>query len=126
VAQVLVLDDDPAIARYAAMALTLDGHRVRAELSVPAATAALAISIPEVLVLDVRVGPHDGLEFLASLRRWVPSSMQVILHTSECWDRVGARAMLLGVRDVVAKPSDPDVLARAVERAADRALHLAA
>jgi DNA-binding NarL/FixJ family response regulator len=34
--------------------------------------------------------------------------------------------MLLGVRDVVAKPSDPDVLARAVERAADRALHLAA
>jgi DNA-binding NtrC family response regulator len=128
VADVLVLDDDAAIARYTSMALALEGHRVRTELNVAAAANALRGARADVLVLDVRVGIADGLEWLGALRAQgrAAGTMQVVLHTSEPWERIGHRASVLGVFEVVAKPSDPDELARAVARAAAVAELLAA
>ena len=68
-AQVLVIDDDPRVLRYAALLLRFEGHRVRTESTYADGLAAMAEAGVDVVVVDVRLGATSGLELLAAARR---------------------------------------------------------
>jgi DNA-binding response OmpR family regulator len=66
---VLVVDDDPSIRLLCRLNLELDGWDVREAAGLGQAREQLADGAVEVVVLDVHVGPGNGLEFLRELRR---------------------------------------------------------
>jgi NtrC-family two-component system response regulator AlgB len=117
-ADVLVVDDDVTLARYASMVLRLEGHTVRVVHDVDEFRAAVGARVPDVTVLDVRLGADDGLDSLADLRRTTAgAAFSVVLHTAESWDVLAPRLTGLGIRAVVPKPSHPDRLRDAVAAA---------
>src|SRR5688500_9988292 len=80
---VLVVDDADdsreAVARY----LTKAGYGVRSARSGREALIAVATTVPDVIILDVRMPEMDGIEFLQVIRsylRW--STVPVILLTA--------------------------------------------
>ena len=116
-AQVLVIDDDPRVLRYAALLLQFEGHRVRTESTYADGLAAMAEAGVDVVVVDVRLGATSGLELLAAARRaGLLRGVRVVLHTSEPWDEICADADRLGLAAFVPKPAEPRSLVRAVTR----------
>ena len=102
---VLVVDDDSdsreAVSRY----LTKAGYGVRSARSGREALIAIATTVPDVIILDVRMPEMDGIEFLQVIRsylRW--STVPVILLTAyNHSDDVLARAHELGVKMIYLK-----------------------
>lgn len=66
---VLIVDDDPSLRLLCRVNLELDGYRVAEAPSVAAAEEALAEGDVELVLLDVHVGPDDGVELMRSLRK---------------------------------------------------------
>jgi two-component system response regulator MprA len=68
VAELLIVDDDPAIRRMLERTLAAEGYRVRAVADGGAALAAVERSLPVLLVLDVAMPGLDGLVVAQRLR----------------------------------------------------------
>ena len=114
-AQILVIDDDPRVLRYASLLLQFEGHRVRTESTYADGLAAITETGFDVVLVDVRLGATSGLDLLAAARRsGLLRGVRVVLHTSEPWDEICADADRLGLADFVAKPAEPRSLLRAV------------
>jgi CheY-like chemotaxis protein len=101
---VLVVDDDAdsrdAVSRY----LMKAGHGVRTARSGREALIAVATTVPDVIVLDVRMPEMDGMEFLQVIRsylRW--STVPVILLTAYPDALSLERAHDLGVKMIYLK-----------------------
>jgi two-component system response regulator PilR (NtrC family) len=114
-AQILVIDDDPRVLRYASLLLQFEGHGVRTESTYAGGLAAITETGFDVVLVDVRLGATSGLDLLAAARRSGKlRGVRVVLHTSEPWDEICADADRLGLADFVAKPAEPRSLLRAV------------
>jgi DNA-binding NtrC family response regulator len=108
---VLVVDDAAAIRLLCRVNLELDGHRVLEAATLGAAREALAGGDVALVLLDVHVGPEDGLLFLDELRRDHPGVRVAMLTGS---------AELDGVRDhhpdaMLSKPFELDQLRDVVD-----------
>jgi two-component system, OmpR family, response regulator len=66
---VLIVDDDDSLRLLCRVNLELDGYRVEEAPSVAAAEDALAREPVDLILLDVHVGPDDGLALMRSLRQ---------------------------------------------------------
>lgn len=66
---VLIVDDDQSLRLLCRVNLELDGYRVEEAPSVAAAEEALAHELVDLILLDVHVGPDDGLALMRSLRQ---------------------------------------------------------
>lgn len=100
--KVLVVDDEPAIHRFLAPVLDVEGYDVlRADAGHPALELAAAAR-PDVVVLDLGLPDIDGKDVLVELRRW--SSVPVVVLSAR--DREGEKieALDLGADDFVNKP----------------------
>ncbi|HUP75472.1 MAG TPA: response regulator [Acidimicrobiales bacterium] len=116
-AQVLVIDDDPRVLRYATLLLQFEGHCVRTESTYADGLAAMGEGTFDVVVVDVRLGATSGLELLAAARRaGLLRGVHVVLHTSEPWDEICCDADRLGLAAFVPKPAEPRSLVHAVTR----------
>jgi CheY-like chemotaxis protein len=114
---VLVVDDAQAIRLLCRVNLELEGHRVLEAGTIAAAREALAGADDVSLVLlDVHVGPDDGLEFLDELRRDRPELPVAMLTGSAEVERVRER----GPDAVLGKPFELGELRDAVASLADR------
>ncbi len=110
-AQLLVVEDDPALARAIARALRAAGHEVVTARSRAEAQAAGSF---DVAVLDIDLGEESGLQLakqlLASGR-----ARAVVFHSGTRKPEEQARASELGV--LVGKSGDMTALLDAVTRA---------
>lgn len=115
---VLLLEDDPAIARVAAYALEREGLTVTHSLLVQAALAQLRGCAFDLLVLDISLPDGNGLDVLRQLRApaasgaWHTRSTTPVLMLSargEELDRV--LGLELGADDYLTKPFSPRELA---------------
>ena len=123
-ARLLLLEDDPAIARTVAYALERDGLVVTHSLLVHDARQQLQRSRFDLLVLDVGLPDGSGLDLLRDVRNAAPTAALPVLMLSahgEEIDRV--LGLELGADDYLTKPFSPRELAARVKALLRRAGH---
>ena len=129
-AHILVVDDEPEIRDFCAVALREAGHHVVLADNGQSAIDIHRIKPQDVVLLDMFMPIKDGLETLAALRQSRPAPK--IIAVSAGWRVTGRRvvnegaprdvldeARALGADAVLHKPFDPDDLVRAVESLLD-------
>jgi two-component system KDP operon response regulator KdpE len=102
VSRILVVDDEPPIARAVAANLRARGHEVTTVASGTAALNAVETGDPDCVVLDLGLPGLHGLEVLRRLRTW--SSVPVVVLTATDAERDKVAAFELGADDYVTKP----------------------
>ncbi len=108
---VLVVDDEPAIRLLCRVNLELDGHRVLEAGTLAEAREWLPRE-PSLVLLDLHVGPEDGIDLLTEIRQEHPDVRVVLLTgTSEVAEPV--RQLADGV---LMKPFTLEQLAATVQR----------
>lgn len=107
---VLVVEDNEDLLELVELLLAKEGYRVLAARDSATALAILSHLEPDVLVLDYRLPGYNGFELLA-LRKAQGRVIPTVL-TSGLWPP--SSGYLLGVRDFLLKPYDPQVLVERV------------
>ena len=121
-AKLLLLEDDPAIARTVAYALERDGLTVTHSLLVHDARQQLQSARFDLLVLDVGLPDGSGLDLLRDVRNAASTAVLPVLMLSahgEEIDRV--LGLELGADDYLTKPFSPRELAARVKALLRRA-----
>jgi len=117
---ILVVEDDPALARHYAAVLEEAGYRVEiAETGREALRLMDADPPPRGMLLDVRLPDIDGLEVLAQVRqRAMP--LAVVVATAHGSVNMAVNAMRAGADDFLVKPFDQDRLLFTLRHALER------
>ena len=100
--KVLVVDDEPALARALAINLRAQGWEVVTAHDGRSALDAAATTHPDVIVLDLGLPDLDGVEVIAGLRGWTTVPIVVLSARQHGEDKV--EALDLGADDYVTKP----------------------
>ena len=119
---VLVIEDDPGIARVMRLYLERDGHRVESAGDGVAGLQLARESNPDLIVLDLMLPRLDGMEICRALR--AESDVPIIMVTARVSEGDRLAGLDLGADDYVLKPFSPRELAarvRAVLRRTARA-----
>lgn len=108
---VLIVEDEPAIARILEGYLLRDGFRTVQAADGETALQHHALLKPDIVLLDVRIPKLDGLGVLARMRQ--TSSTPVIMVTALADDLDRLSGLHLGADDYIVKPFNPqEVVAR--------------
>jgi two-component system, NtrC family, nitrogen regulation response regulator GlnG len=118
-AEVWIVDDEPALRWVLEQALRESGHEVRVFDSVEDVAPTLARGQPDVLFTDVRMPGESGLSLLEQVgKRWPELPVVVMSAYAGLPETVAAFGS--GAFDVLAKPFDLDHAVALVERALAR------
>ncbi|MDP2817198.1 MAG: two-component system response regulator CreB [Polaromonas sp.] len=110
-ARILLVEDDPAIARSIIYTLERDGLTVTHSLLLSDARRQLAMRPPDVLILDVGLPDGSGLDLCREVRNSGSLPVLMLSAHGEEIDRV--LGLELGADDYVSKPFSPrELLAR--------------
>ncbi len=113
--RILVVDDDPAMVRLAAAALTAHGF-TDLEHVATGRDALLAAARADVLLLDQNLPDLAGSEVLLALRAW-PEPPSVVMVTGFGSETFAAEALRAGAEDYLVKDASlPAMLPEVVER----------
>lgn len=113
---VYVLDDDAEVRGALSSLLRSAGHDVQTFDSPVAFLSGISPTRPSCLLLDIRLGDDDGLEFQTRLKD-VDIAIPVILMTGHGDIPMTVRGMKAGAIDFLAKPTDHGALLAAVDTA---------
>ncbi len=117
-AKVLVVDDEKSIRLTLSTFLTQAGYDTRNAATATKAIALLSTDAVDVLIVDILLGPENGLDVARYASEHLPNS-QTILMTGEPEVSSARDAIQLHVFDYLAKPVSKEqileVVARAVE-----------
>ena len=109
--KILVVDDEPQIARVLRGYLESAGFRVATAYNGAEAMAALRHEAPDLVVLDLTMPDMDGLDVARAIRRG--SDVPIIMLTARVEEIDRLIGLELGADDYVAKPFSPrEVVAR--------------
>jgi DNA-binding NtrC family response regulator len=110
--QLLVVDDDPSIRFLCRVNLEFEGWDVREAATLREARAHLADGAVRVVLLDVHVGPENGVAFLEEIRSSHPQTKVAMLTGS-----AGGPTLAGATPDgVISKPFTLDELSATVAR----------
>jgi two-component system, OmpR family, catabolic regulation response regulator CreB len=110
-AHILLVEDDPAIARSIIFTLERDGLSVIHSLLLSDARRQLALRPPDMLILDVGLPDGSGLDLCRDLR--VHSNLPVLMLSAHGEEIDRVLGLELGADDYVSKPFSPrELLAR--------------
>jgi two-component system, OmpR family, KDP operon response regulator KdpE len=99
---VLVIDDEPPIRRLLRTTLTAAGYRVAEAETAAAGLRSLAVEKPDLVILDLGLPDHSGIELIAEIRR--ASQVPIVVLSARHDERAKVAALDLGADDYVAKP----------------------
>ncbi|ACU77109.1 two component transcriptional regulator, winged helix family [Catenulispora acidiphila DSM 44928] len=105
VLDVLVVDDDATVAEVVAAYLARAGYRVRRAADGPAAVAAAAERLPDLMVLDLMLPGFDGYEVHQRVRALGEVPVIMLTARGEEGDRI--LGLQVGADDYVTKPFSP-------------------
>jgi two-component system, OmpR family, KDP operon response regulator KdpE len=108
VTRVLVVDDEPQIARALAINLRARKYEVDVAGGGEAALALAAERHPDVVILDLGLPDLDGIDVIRGLRGWTDVPIIVLSARQDSSDKV--EALDLGADDYVTKPFGMDEL----------------
>jgi signal transduction histidine kinase len=120
-AQVLIVDDDPALLEALSESLRLRMERVRVDTCDSASVALERLSATDydAIVADIKMPGIDGLELLARIRELRPDT-PALLITGHGEHDLAVRALRGGAHDYVQKPIDRDYFVRSLNYALER------
>lgn len=113
---IVVIEDDPLVNKTVKDILTSKYNRVFAYLNPSEALNDLSILSPDLILLDIFLGPYNGLEILEQLRQQ-GYTIPVIIITAFSDIKMAVRAMKLGAEDFIVKPLDLEQLEVSVAKA---------
>ena len=115
--RVLVIDDDPHVLELIQIILEDEGHQVTTLASGDRAVQVVNETAPDLVLLDIVMRTHHGMEVLAELRKIAPSVPVVLLSgaVSQVAD-MPEIARALGAQEFVEKPFDAQQLIDLVDR----------
>jgi two-component system KDP operon response regulator KdpE len=99
---VLVVDDDRALLRALQVGLAARGHQVVVAVAGEEGLAKVALSEPDVVVLDLGLPDIDGLEVCHRIRQW--SGVPIIVLSAVGLEDRKVAALDGGANDYVTKP----------------------
>ena len=105
VASILVVDDDPLVRGWFQRVLSNAGYRVAVVSTFDDAQRALRAEPPDLLIADVRLGPHNGLQLVTR----APPGIASIIVTGFADSVLEAEALRMGA-PYVTKPMPGDEL----------------
>jgi two-component system KDP operon response regulator KdpE len=124
VSTVLVVDDEPHIARTLRINLTARGFQVIIAQDGASALRAAGEAKPDVVVLDLGLPDLHGVAVIERLRRWSTVPIIVLSARTDSSDKV--EALDAGADDYITKPFGMDELLARLRAAVRRATTLAA
>src|SRR4029079_2248521 len=116
-AKLLLVDDDPDLLRLLSIRLQGAGYAVSAVESAEAALSQVAVSAPDVVITDLRMGGMDGMALFESLQKKHPA-LPVIILTAHGTIPDAVAATQRGVFGYLTKPFDSKELLQQAEKAA--------
>lgn len=109
VRRILIVDDEPGLARSVAIMLRRERYQVSEAGSVAAAVGRLKQERHHLVITDLLMEPLDGLDLLLLLRRYQPEC-PVVVMTAIATPENRSDAIRLGAVEFVDKPLQPDRL----------------
>jgi two-component system response regulator GlrR len=113
---VLIVDDDPDILRLLSMRLSAAGYAVQSADSGERAFAAVAVTRPDVVITDLKMGGMDGMALFEAIQRIAPT-LPVIILTAHGTIPEAVEATKRGVFGFVPKPFEGKQLLEQVAQA---------
>ena len=117
--RILIVDDDRDFADSLAHLLTLENYKVRRAYSKAGAWKALEDFVPDVALIDIRLGQGSGLTLLAEFRDRHPDVMCVMM-TAFASVTTATEALQEGTYDYLCKPILADDLTATLDRCFER------
>jgi CheY-like chemotaxis protein len=115
--RVMILDDEPIVAKRLAPALEKHGFAVEAFVDPREALARLEQRSFDIVVTDLRMEEVDGIQVLEHIMSSCPNT-RVILITGYATVEVAREALVKGAFDFIAKPFKPKDLRAVLNKAA--------
>ena len=113
--RILVIDDEPVVARVVAEALRIDGNQVTTACNGEEGLRAIEQQAPDAVFLDIAMPGMDGIEVLRRIRER-HADLPVIILTGWASGRQIDEARRLGVTDILGKPVPLKHLTEALSR----------
>lgn len=120
---ILVVDDDEATLEFFAAALTACGAAVTTATTASDAARLTPEIQPDVVLSDIAMAGQDGYWLAQEIRRLPDEALSrvpIVAATAYGREHSRARVLAAGFADHLQKPVDPELLCRAVARAAGR------
>ena len=115
-AQILLVDDELNILNILSRILTTAGHEAETAHRGDLAITRLRETAFDLLLVDIRMDPVDGMEVLADARRMKPDMPVIMLTALDC-DDTRQKAKELGAYAYITKPFRMGELLNIVDRA---------
>lgn len=113
---IVVIEDDPLVNETVNEIMSSKYSRVYTFEDAQKALDEMHLISPDLVLLDIFLGHHNGLEILESLRKQ-GYNMPVIMMTAFSDIKMAVRAMKLGAEDFIVKPLDLEQLEISSEKA---------
>ena len=116
---ILIVEDDITYSLMLKTWLTKKGHDVSTVSSVALARKAIEQKQPQLILSDLRLPDHDGIELL----RWLTEKgyhIPFFMMTSYANIPTAVQAMKLGATDYIEKPVNPDILLQKISEVEER------
>lgn len=117
--KILVVEDDPYIARFISMSLRKEGYEVLQASSCSEALFLFSSHHPDIILLDLGLPDRDGLDLLRELRQFSDTPVLIVSARGQETEKIAA--LDLGANDYITKPFHMGELMARI-RVAERAL----
>ncbi|MFT3869884.1 MAG: response regulator transcription factor [Nibricoccus sp.] len=114
VMRILVIEDEPQLARHIASALGRQGHLVTAQHDGNAGLQKALVESPDLIVLDLNLPGMDGLSLLGRLRE-ANRTARVLILTARTEVEHRVKGLKAGADDYLSKPFSMDELGARIE-----------
>jgi DNA-binding NtrC family response regulator len=111
--QILIVEDDEAIAEVAKISLEDRGYQVKTTTTITESREAISRKTPDIVFLDLWLGKEDGEKLALEIKKNHPD-LPVILFSAG--SNVEQAVKRTGAAGFIAKPFDLDDLTRMVEK----------
>jgi len=116
VGKILIVDDDAQLRHSFAKLLTAEGHGVKTTPTGEGGLEAIMSSLPDLVIMDVRLPGMDGLQTFQTMHEIQPK-LPVIVMTAYGSTETAIQATKLGAFDYVLKPFDIPEMLTTIEKA---------